>query len=137
MTLSAYIAYLQTLRAHYGDADIQPLPLTIHGVSVTFGAVEDRGDCRSASPTLPPPQPKPDAPPSETQRRLTICRACPDYSAVTLPVLSVPVGTCRQCGCVLAIKARIASEACPLGRWSAPVLSPGDHNDPHPVSRIT
>lgn len=26
---------------------------------------------------------------------------------------------CRKCGCVIAAKIRVASESCPIGRWTA------------------
>lgn len=47
----------------------------------------------------------------EYDRRLTICRSCPEYQ---------PCGPrCRKCGCFLQVKARLESESgqCPLKKW--------------------
>lgn len=41
---------------------------------------------------------------------LAICGTCELYK----PGL---VATCGKCGCVLAAKARMATEVCPLGKW--------------------
>lgn len=47
--------------------------------------------------------------------RLGICKgsntgiACPAYSSMT--------GTCKDCLCIMAIKAKLKSQACPRGKW--------------------
>jgi hypothetical protein len=43
------------------------------------------------------------------QKRLDICRTCPELFAPTL--------TCKQCGCFMKIKTQIKSAECPLGKW--------------------
>lgn len=47
----------------------------------------------------------------EYEARLQICRSCSSCDQEQL--------ICRQpsCGCLLTVKARWASEACPLGKW--------------------
>lgn len=47
------------------------------------------------------------------EARLEECRRCQFYAEESLTCLQ------RQCGCNLRIKARWASEACPIGRWAA------------------
>jgi hypothetical protein len=42
----------------------------------------------------------------ERDRRLDICRACPEYDAAN--------DRCRKCGCVGKWKAKLATEHCPL-----------------------
>jgi hypothetical protein len=39
--------------------------------------------------------------------RMKACRGCPKYS----------LGRCRFCGCIVALKIRVESEKCPLGKW--------------------
>jgi hypothetical protein len=48
---------------------------------------------------------------SEFERRMTLCRACPEYDPVSV--------RCRKCSCFLNLKARLESETgqCPLKRW--------------------
>lgn len=41
---------------------------------------------------------------------LSICRECEFYQPH-------PIATCGKCGCFLSAKARMATEACPLGKW--------------------
>jgi tetratricopeptide (TPR) repeat protein len=43
----------------------------------------------------------------ELQRRLRTCAACPHYTGVR----------CRLCGCFTNVKARLAQEKCPIGKW--------------------
>ncbi len=43
---------------------------------------------------------------TEQERRLTICQACEYFDAAQVQ--------CRQCGCYLSLKVRLASEHCPL-----------------------
>jgi hypothetical protein len=47
--------------------------------------------------------------PEEHERRMTLCRACDQYHD----------GRCLRCGCVVALKAKLESEAgqCPLKKW--------------------
>jgi hypothetical protein len=45
----------------------------------------------------------------ERGRRLGICRGCDRYDATQ--------GRCRECGCGMSLKARLASSSCPLGKW--------------------
>ena len=49
--------------------------------------------------------------PAELDRRLTICRSCPEYRPKT--------EQCGKCGCYLPLKARLESETgqCPRGMW--------------------
>lgn len=49
---------------------------------------------------------------STYNRRLSICAACPDLQYRT---------TCRHCGCLVAVRAKLASKPCPAvpERWSA------------------
>lgn len=44
---------------------------------------------------------------AEQDNRLTICRACEKFDC----------GKCQQCGCIVAVKAKLATEDCPLGFW--------------------
>ena len=47
--------------------------------------------------------------PSQTaNERVAICKNCEYYTRV---------GICSKCGCVLAIKARIPTMKCPVGKW--------------------
>lgn len=43
------------------------------------------------------------------------CRACDQWDAAALN----GTGRCRKCGCSTWAKLRMASESCPLGKWSA------------------
>lgn len=43
---------------------------------------------------------------AERDRRLAICRACPEFDAGQ--------GRCKICGCYMSFKARLLSERCPL-----------------------
>lgn len=47
---------------------------------------------------------------AETARRLELCADCPDLQYGT---------TCRHCGCLVAVRARIATKTCPAfkARW--------------------
>ena len=40
--------------------------------------------------------------------RLACCELCPSLKA----------GVCTECGCVVKLKTKVASEACPLGKWN-------------------
>lgn len=45
------------------------------------------------------------------EERLDICKECPDFNSA--------ISQCRQCGCLLSIKAKWASEKCPLDKWES------------------
>ena len=107
MKLSAYIAALHAARARYGDIEVAPDPLEVGGVTLAFGA---------AAPSPPPPKHK-ESPPTETARRLAICTSCPERERFAFPGISREMGKCRQCGCVLELKARLFFEQCPLDKW--------------------
>jgi len=47
--------------------------------------------------------------------REATCRACPEWDATALN----NTGRCRKCGCSTWAKLRMATEACPLGKWGA------------------
>ena len=42
------------------------------------------------------------------EERLAICKACPQL---------LPTGTCSECGCFMAIKAKLPNASCPLHKW--------------------
>jgi len=42
------------------------------------------------------------------KKRLEACRACPFYSD----------GQCQVCTCLVELKAQLATERCPKGKWS-------------------
>jgi hypothetical protein len=41
--------------------------------------------------------------------RLAICNECPS--------LFRPTWSCKECGCFMKVKARLAGSECPLGKW--------------------
>jgi hypothetical protein len=41
-------------------------------------------------------------------QRMAICLKCTQYD---------PKGWCKQCGCYLAVKTKLAGSKCPLGLW--------------------
>ena len=45
----------------------------------------------------------------EQQRRRTICKAC-EY-------LDPESERCTKCGCFVSLKAWLATESCPIGKW--------------------
>jgi len=49
-------------------------------------------------------------PPNIKAARLQICEKCPSYEPES--------GKCRECGCVMSIKASLSAEKCPLNEWS-------------------
>lgn len=56
------------------------------------------------------------------QKRLEICRACPKNSVNAKKEGHKTIRKdehCIECGCVLAYKTRVLSQACPLGKWEA------------------
>jgi hypothetical protein len=54
-------------------------------------------------------------PPEALATREATCRACPEWDATALN----NTGRCRKCGCSTWAKLRMATEACPLGKWGA------------------
>jgi hypothetical protein len=54
-------------------------------------------------------------PPEALTTREATCRACPEWDAQALNA----TGRCRKCGCSTWAKLRMATEACPLGKWEA------------------
>ena len=40
--------------------------------------------------------------------RIQTCRECEHYTMFI----------CKQCGCLMPVKVRIKSSACPIGKWS-------------------
>jgi len=54
-------------------------------------------------------------PPEVLATREATCRACPEWDAAALN----STGRCRKCGCSTWAKLRMATEACPLGKWEA------------------
>jgi hypothetical protein len=48
----------------------------------------------------------------EYARRLAVCQSCPDLQYGT---------TCRHCGCLVAVRAKLAERSCPapVDRWSS------------------
>ena len=47
----------------------------------------------------------------EYEKRLSICAKCPNYTK------TLGIGRCKICGCVMAIKAKIATMQCPEKKW--------------------
>jgi len=54
-------------------------------------------------------------PPEALATREATCRACPKWDAQALN----NTGRCRKCGCSTWAKLRMATEACPIGKWEA------------------
>lgn len=54
-------------------------------------------------------------PPEILAQREATCRACPEWDAAALNA----TGRCRKCGCSTWAKLRMATEACPIGKWKA------------------
>ena len=62
-------------------------------------------------------------PPDILAEREATCRACPEWDAEALNA----TGRCRKCGCLTWAKIRMATEACPLGKWQAvPLTAPAE-----------
>jgi hypothetical protein len=40
--------------------------------------------------------------------RYDICKACPSFTVLK---------TCKECGCIMPLKVKIANANCPLGKW--------------------
>lgn len=45
----------------------------------------------------------------EAERRLSICKACPELIQVT--------SQCKKCGCFMSIKTKLDAAKCPIGKW--------------------
>jgi hypothetical protein len=59
-------------------------------------------------------------PPEILADREATCRACPEWDASALN----NTGRCRKCGCSTWAKLRMATEACPIGKWKAVSAAP-------------
>ena len=46
---------------------------------------------------------------AEATRRYDICKACPELIDLTKQ--------CKQCGCVMPLKTKLAKATCPLSKW--------------------
>ena len=46
---------------------------------------------------------------AESTRRYDICKACPELIDLTKQ--------CKQCGCVMPLKTKLAKAECPLKKW--------------------
>jgi hypothetical protein len=44
---------------------------------------------------------------AEQDRRLEVCKGCEFFTGIT----------CLKCGCVIRFKMKLATEACPIGKW--------------------
>ena len=44
------------------------------------------------------------------KERLHTCHNCPSFSML---------GLCKHCGCIMLVKAKVASFSCPEGKWEA------------------
>ena len=51
----------------------------------------------------------------ERARRYTICQGCERFSKDEY----LGHGKCLECGCNMAVKTAMPSQACPLGKWNA------------------
>lgn len=45
------------------------------------------------------------------EERLAICKKCPSYRKF--------VKQCKECGCIMPAKVKLAEAFCPLGKWQA------------------
>lgn len=41
--------------------------------------------------------------------RFELCKVCPEFISLTTQ--------CKKCGCFMAVKTRIESAVCPIGKW--------------------
>lgn len=97
MKISEAIQQLQTAQEQHGDMDI------------TFSYSIKASDESNFPAGL--------ASKNQLERRLTICADCDRYEIVKIPLTNVDVGRCKECGCVVSIKARLPGMNCPLGKW--------------------
>lgn len=51
-------------------------------------------------------------PKEEHDRRMEICKNCPQYW-----VNGLNVSRCKMCGCFLEAKTRFAGQHCPINKW--------------------
>jgi len=51
----------------------------------------------------------PKAQDEEAERRYAICEKCPRFLGVTKQ--------CKECGCFMNLKTKLADATCPLGKW--------------------
>lgn len=51
----------------------------------------------------------PRAPEELEQSRFSICKGCPEFVNITKQ--------CKQCGCVMPLKVKLAEATCPLNKW--------------------
>lgn len=42
------------------------------------------------------------------KQRYSICVQCPEFSK----------GICKQCGCIMKLKTKLANATCPLNKWT-------------------
>jgi hypothetical protein len=64
------------------------------------------------------------APKAQIVKRLDICRACDEVTRSRKPKFAESKGLtnlsrCRICKCFVVAKTKIASEVCPLSKWSS------------------
>ena len=55
---------------------------------------------------------KPDteyAPEAVVSERLAVCAGCPSFIK--------PIKVCKECGCVMPLKTKLANAECPLEKW--------------------
>ena len=45
----------------------------------------------------------------ESDKRMDICLGCPELIKLTQ--------TCKECGCFMKAKTRLAEASCPIGKW--------------------
>jgi hypothetical protein len=46
---------------------------------------------------------------AEAERRYSICEACPRFVKLTKQ--------CKECGCFMNMKTKLAEAVCPIGKW--------------------
>lgn len=46
---------------------------------------------------------------SVTEKRRSICKACPHYFGIT--------GQCNICGCFIRLKSTLKNQSCPINKW--------------------
>jgi hypothetical protein len=55
------------------------------------------------------------------ERRLALCGGCDEQQVIPIAVVDgkreFGVRVCRQCSCVVPLKARLAASKCPLGKY--------------------
>jgi len=48
-------------------------------------------------------------PEEERNYRYDICKSCEWFFT--------PTGTCKKCGCLMAVKTYLKNQSCPIGKW--------------------